>query len=1699
MKRTLITLGVFAAVLCTLAFAATGQGPISQLKQMLSSASQKQSKSITELKIDEASLALAKFKVPDKGKAAGMKKLKSSLQTEVVDLWNIEGGNIMLYNGINYDDGSKALILDQNALSYNGYISMGDAEGNIIWNVETGKLYTFSGRLEADGDAEVTPCILANIEGEDGLYIMGSEKYNLNAENNYTCDFFVQRPLWQGVQLYIGFLVDKSDENTVIKSFDNAFYSSCEFLVAEKWSAEKDLPGLGITEDMADNAYTIVCPDTVTTLGLYLAGDTLCMVGMNTTATSFVAPSSVFINDKEYPVELFGKPKFDSFDWSGSQSVTSLNLSNVKNANLLFGGSSVTDLYLDDDCTINSYGYLGDIYLHLPYGYSRSPYKDFGFKRIFIGDELPEYPESAFDNAWIMPGEREGEYFGVMNNMGYLNLVEIITQEESVVLPATTSWYGSRIYITQFGAQHTATPEALYAKAPNLKSVVLPELCQKLFVDWEAAPFTELHIMGSTKPETQYALPSGMSVYIASQDIYDDFKYDDAWNSAELKPEGWELKVLEATCDDGLTTLTLDYFDGELGVVGIRTTAATVTIPDSVVLDGVKHKVEIFGNARKSRFDWSEAQSVTTLNLTNVPQLYFNFEGSAITDLFLSRNFSINREADLSQMYVHMPYGVNRNNYGYLGAKRVLIGEEKSFYPEPRIQNSWVIAGEREGDFFSIVQNGERFCVVEIFTEQDSIQLPESTPYENGSVMQITSIGNPNEYNSSYMMFQKAPNLKSLAVPACYEQSYVYWTHNMCHLNELHMKGNMPTTNWDVPSSYVVYIGAKEAYDQYSANSGWNRAELMPEGWDFDWLAVNVQRKGEFAQTYIEMTDADWSKGVNVKVIGALNDTDLSNMKKLTQLRRLDLADATFQALPQSFISGQQTIKEITLPESCKAIPSSAFNECQRLAKVNIAGIERIDNSAFYNCYKLADLDISKVTYIGSQAFYNCRTFAPAALSDALQTLGSRAFNGTAITEIAVPQTITALENNVFSNCKQLQKVTLPPTLRTIGSSTFQYCSALSEIVVPESVTTIGDYVFSGCQALSSITLPETLTKIGSYAFSECSALTELTIPSSVEEFGYSALQNCSGLLTVKCKAIVPPLATGSFTSGMDLNHCTLYIAPFTIDAYRDAQYWNEFYIMKPLNEPVKNIYVKRPMTFDLQSGDNAVLQDNPNMTLDYYIDNYNWGSSKKNSVGQLTASGDGTLSAGVFTINNYFYNRSYNSINQNNGIYYSSDRRPTLLNNAENMRADSVLCKVTFEKNTWHFISFQYDVQMSDVYALNNTDYVIRQYNSAKRAAATGDQTEQNSGGNSQTVESNWEPVPADGVLQAGKGYIIQAANNTTNENGNNNDAVVVFPSRNTVTKNRLFTSNDIIVPLEEHASEFAHNRSWNLVGNPYPCYFSMNQLKDEFYSPIVLWKGDNYQAYSPIDDDIILRPYESFFVQRPIDVEQMVFGVEGRLHYNDALKATSADSQKPGVNYAPARSIDGAQRNVFNFTIEGCGSDNRTRIVLNEKASMGYDSSRDAAKFFASKPSGAEIYVDADVKYDICERPLADGTAQLAIRTAKAGQYTITLSGRYAEEWAVMLTDRETGTTVNLCEGAYTFEAAAGTTAGRFQISFKSPLTAIDAIAAEIGADAEVTVVNAAGMTVFSGSYAEFKTKAQAGIYVVVCGEKTYKTVIK
>ena len=57
---------------------------------------------------------------------------------------------------------------------------------------------------------------------------------------------------------------------------------------------------------------------------------------------------------------------------------------------------------------------------------------------------------------------------------------------------------------------------------------------------------------------------------------------------------------------------------------------------------------------------------------------------------------------------------------------------------------------------------------------------------------------------------------------------------------------------------------------------------------------------------------------------------------------------------------------------------------------------------------------------------------------------------------------------------------------RIICNNAFAGCS-LSNIAIPDSVTAIGDFAFSGCSSLSNIVIPDSVTDIGYGAFSGCS------------------------------------------------------------------------------------------------------------------------------------------------------------------------------------------------------------------------------------------------------------------------------------------------------------------------------------------------------------------------------------------------------------------------------------------------------------------------------------------------------------------------------------------------------------------------------------------------------------------------------------
>lgn len=81
--------------------------------------------------------------------------------------------------------------------------------------------------------------------------------------------------------------------------------------------------------------------------------------------------------------------------------------------------------------------------------------------------------------------------------------------------------------------------------------------------------------------------------------------------------------------------------------------------------------------------------------------------------------------------------------------------------------------------------------------------------------------------------------------------------------------------------------------------------------------------------------------------------------------------------------------------------------------------------------------------------------------------------------------TVTAIEDNAFSDCTALTNVTIPNSIISIGTFAFARCTGLSKIIIPKSVTFIGNYAFWSCTSLKVVVseIEEPFT-IGEYVFS---------------------------------------------------------------------------------------------------------------------------------------------------------------------------------------------------------------------------------------------------------------------------------------------------------------------------------------------------------------------------------------------------------------------------------------------------------------------------------------------------------------------------------------------------------------------------------------------------------------------------------------
>lgn len=635
-----------------------------------------------------------------------------------------------------------------------------------------------------------------------------------------------------------------------------------------------------------------------------------------------------------------------------------------------------------------------------------------------------------------------------------------------------------------------------------------------------------------------------------------------------------------------------------------------------------------------------------------------------------------------------------------------------------------------------------------------------------------------------------------------------------------------------------------------------------------------------------------------------------------------------------------------------------------------------------------------------------------------LRSIGDNAFNGSSILSIEIPENVSSLGSYVFYDCDNLETVNILGTLEEIPYSCFNDCDALKEVNFSSTLKRIREYAFYNCDSLKEIHFNEGLEHIGEQAIGYCHALKEVTLPSSLQSCTGSPFRDSYNLRSITLRSVIAPNTGGACpVNGVDLDQVTLYVPKISRIEYQLAGGWSSILNVVPTNYMPEDIVVSRDFTFRMEM-DSTTVDYNPNFSLVWSSDNYGNYSS-----GNLKVHTAGKLNANKFSMYYSPYaKRGYDSQQIHGSNWdYTQYKPTTLLVNGE-MRAESTEIIMMNRNNQWQFVSFPFDVKMSDIVAQNDsTQWVIREYSGANRAEGLMDET--------------WLNMDSTAVLKAGKGYIMHCF--STHE-------PVLFsvrPDVTSVTRQNIFMSEDIAMPLEKHESEFAHNMSWNLIGNPYPAFFDFNFT--DFNAPITVWNSynQNYVAMVPGDDNFILSPGESFFVQCPVDKDSITFSAEGR-----QKDLTIRDE------VVQSRNAKAAQRSLLNLSIEGEGTADRTRVVINEEAKMDYEMHCDASKFGAMDEKSVLLYtIQGNMHMAINERPLASGRVMMGVSIGETGDYTLT--AQVPEGMTVTLEDRATGKRVLLDGGqAYDFHATKGDYNNRFTLHISAAgETAIEKVETE------------------------------------------------
>ncbi|MBR4200940.1 MAG: leucine-rich repeat protein [Oscillospiraceae bacterium] len=270
------------------------------------------------------------------------------------------------------------------------------------------------------------------------------------------------------------------------------------------------------------------------------------------------------------------------------------------------------------------------------------------------------------------------------------------------------------------------------------------------------------------------------------------------------------------------------------------------------------------------------------------------------------------------------------------------------------------------------------------------------------------------------------------------------------------------------PAEGIYMIGGRDTANAFSVSNGVltayrgiRKTLTVPE--TINGQTVRAIGEGAFRDNHVteQITLPE-----TVTEIGAHAFENCRLLKKITAPAVKTVGDGAF--------ADDSLLESVKTAETMQSLGSAAFSGCTALTAFSGAGVAVLPDAVFCGCESLERTAFPDVRQIGASAFADCAKLTA--------------------TEIRW-ETVTEIGEAAFSGCQIYACALQLSALEKIGASAFENCASLRRISLPETITALPEDVFAGCSGLCLLQLPA-VTEIGAraLAFSASSELrTELS------------------------------------------------------------------------------------------------------------------------------------------------------------------------------------------------------------------------------------------------------------------------------------------------------------------------------------------------------------------------------------------------------------------------------------------------------------------------------------------------------------------------------------------------------------------------------------------------------------------------------